>query len=120
MASSTRINDDLISPTVEWGDICTGETGKQLLRRRKTIVPLGNLGIPVFSRGIKTSDIVELFGSDGSGKTELAMHATVTCVIPKQYGGVGAEVLWLDMDYKFSVHRLAQVNNVNFRSLIGF
>ena len=33
-------------------------------------------------------DVIELYGSEGSGKSELLLNATAQCVLPKKSSGV--------------------------------
>ena len=58
--------------------------------------------------------LVEIFGPEGAGKTELALHYLACTCLPQSWndvhiGGVGAKALIIDTDFKFSVLRFAVV-----------
>ncbi|XP_005091905.1 uncharacterized protein LOC101851788 [Aplysia californica] len=95
------------------------ESGAQLLARLSprpcltAVDPLifGTLSQPKTSTGV-TRKVIELYGSEGVGKSQLALHlAARTCLPPQvkglSLGGLGAKVVFIDTDFKFSAFQLA-------------
>ncbi len=90
--------------------------------RRK---PLGDLGIPLFGRInlTQTNAVVEITGEEGSGKTELLLHALVSCILPEVWhgvalGGAEAAAVFFDCDYRFSLLRLITVLESRIKSAV--
>ena len=56
--------------------------------------------------------MVELYGGEGTGKTESCLHLAARCILPEEWnsinlGGKDAGVIFIDNDYNFSTIRLA-------------
>lgn len=67
--------------------------------------------------------MVELYGPEGSGKSELALHYIAKTCLPTQWkgyplGGLGAKVIFIDTEYKFSILRLAIVIEKLFSEMV--
>ncbi|KAK7487263.1 hypothetical protein BaRGS_00021491 [Batillaria attramentaria] len=91
---------------------CKVESGAQLLARLGPRPPLQGLTPALFGSEPAPGDVVELYGGEGVGKTELLLHTVTTAVLPATWRnrclhGNQAQVIWLDTDLKFSVLRLA-------------
>uniref|UniRef100_A0A3Q3MR73 X-ray repair complementing defective repair in Chinese hamster cells 2 n=1 Tax=Mastacembelus armatus TaxID=205130 RepID=A0A3Q3MR73_9TELE len=54
-------------------------------------------------------DVVELYGTEGTGKTELLYHLLCRCVLPQDAGGLEAEVAFVDTDYSLDMFRLVSI-----------
>ena len=58
---------------------------------------------------------IDLAGPEASGKTELCIHAAITCILPSkwkevlQINGCHSSVIYIDTDCKFSLIRFASV-----------
>lgn len=59
--------------------------------------------------GIPTGTFVELYGAPQSGKTQLCYTLSVHCLLPEEFGGLNAGVLWLDTEGSFNSKRLKQI-----------
>ena len=79
---------------------------------------LGDLHLPLFShlpgQGLKPGDVVELCGSEGSGKSEILLNVTAHCVLPKSWKtgrlpGRNVEVVYISTDYKLDLLRLVAI-----------
>ena len=87
----------------------------QLLARLGAKPLLTGLEHSLFNGGAPpTKSIIELYGEDGCGKTEMLMHLVANCILPDvweglQLDGLGVAVILVDTDYHFSMLRLATV-----------
>ena len=55
--------------------------------------------------GLALSELTELSGAPGSGKTQLAMQLCVDARLPPAYGGVGGQAVYVDTEGSFSPER---------------
>ncbi|KAK9822572.1 hypothetical protein WJX74_006276 [Apatococcus lobatus] len=61
---------------------------------------------------VRASQLIEISGASGSGKTELLTQAAAAAILPKVSGldlGRGEHAIYLDLDGKFDLIRLMQV-----------
>ncbi|XP_021378520.1 DNA repair protein XRCC2-like [Mizuhopecten yessoensis] len=87
------------------------ETGAQLLARLGSRPDISKVEPILFPMGLKGKDVLELYGSEGCGKTEMLLHIACSLILPKtwrgwNFGGCGASLIFIDTDYKFSILRL--------------
>ncbi|XP_041817503.1 DNA repair protein XRCC2 isoform X3 [Chelmon rostratus] len=54
-------------------------------------------------------EVVELYGAEGTGKTELLYHLLCRCVLPVATGGLEVEVVFIDTDYSLDMLRLVSI-----------
>ncbi|XP_067341722.1 DNA repair protein XRCC2 isoform X1 [Channa argus] len=54
-------------------------------------------------------EVVELYGTEGTGKTELLYHLLCRCVLPKAAGGLEVDVVFVDTDYSLDMLRLVSI-----------
>ncbi|XP_059152154.1 DNA repair protein XRCC2-like [Physella acuta] len=104
------------------------ESGAQLLARLSTrpdLTPVDPFVFGNFSSHGSTccGQVVELYGPEGSGKSELALHYIAKTCLPTQWkgyplGGLGAKVIFIDTEYKFSILRLAIVIEKLFSEMV--
>eukprot|EP00889_Picochlorum_renovo_P000803 jgi/Picre1/27833/NNA_000797.t1 len=87
--------------------------GQYLSRSKKDKI---ESGVPVLDRctAFHRSDVVELSGVVGSGKTEFLYSVAVSCILPRvangvDFGGRGQHVIFLDLDYKFDIFRVSNL-----------
>ncbi len=59
--------------------------------------------------GVPSGTFVELYGAPQSGKTQICYSLSANCLLPEEYGGLGAGVIWLDTEGSFNSQRLKQV-----------
>ncbi|XP_076454545.1 uncharacterized protein LOC143289458 [Babylonia areolata] len=87
------------------------ETGAELLARLGPRPSLHGLEVSeVLGFEPSPGDILELYGGEGVGKTELLLHLVTSALVPPCSSSAGCdmtEVVWVDCDLKFSVLRLA-------------
>ncbi|XP_045173538.2 DNA repair protein XRCC2-like [Mercenaria mercenaria] len=95
--------------------MATKETGIQFLARLGSRPSLTGIQPIIFGeQGPQTKDVIELYGGEGTGKTELLVHLICRCILPEYWNNVpldghGAGVVFIDTDFKFSVIRLVTV-----------
>ncbi|CAG5117854.1 unnamed protein product [Candidula unifasciata] len=97
------------------------ETGAQLLARLSSRIDLSSIDSDVFSKVPASSSsvssaskIIEIYGAEGVGKTEMILHYIAKACLPSNWNGLslpglGAKVIFIDTEFKFSVFRLAIV-----------
>ncbi|CAH1785704.1 unnamed protein product [Owenia fusiformis] len=90
------------------------ESGFQVLARLGARPDISRLDTILFPDGLSQRQVIELFGGEGTGKTEMLMYLIVRCILPKTWnglhiGGLGIGVVFLDTDYHFSILRLATI-----------
>ena len=56
-----------------------------------------------------SNDIVELYGVHGSGKSMLAKHLAIQCLLPKEYGGHDMAAIYFDLDTRFNILEFATI-----------
>lgn len=76
------------------------------------------------SGGLLPSDVVELSGAEGTGKTELLLNIVAYCILPKVVGsnrnlGKEVEVVYVCTDYKFDLLRLVTVLEAKVNAAYG-
>ena len=65
-------------------------------------------------RALQAKDVIELYGKEGSGKTQILIHLIANCILPKTWEGLivngrGVSVVFFDTDYHFSLVRLVEI-----------
>lgn len=56
--------------------------------------------------GFESQAITELYGEFGSGKTQICFRMCVNAQLPKEYGGLGGSVLYIDTENTFRPERV--------------
>ena len=59
--------------------------------------------------GIPTNSFCEFYGAPQSGKTQICYSLSANCLLPEEFGGLGAGVIWLDTEGSFNSQRLKQI-----------
>ncbi len=59
--------------------------------------------------GIETSNITEMYGEFGSGKTQIAHELSVTVQLPPEKGGMEGKALYVDTEGSFRPERIVQM-----------
>ncbi|KAF5737803.1 putative X-ray repair cross complementing 2 (XRCC2) [Tripterygium wilfordii] len=89
------------------------ESAKEMLSRVLKERPF--LLLPPLHRiPLRVGNVVELVGSSPSAKTHILIQAAITCILPTEwngvhYGGLGRLVVFIDLDCRFDVPRLAEM-----------
>lgn len=76
----------------------------------------------LFGAGPETKTAYELYGEEGTGKSEMLMNFVSSCILPDVWndlkiGGHNACVVFIDTDYKFSILHLALLLEKRLRGL---
>ena len=61
------------------------------------------------SGGVPIGQMTEFCGAPGLGKTQICMQLACNVTIPKQYGGVEGECIYIDTEGSFMVDRVHQI-----------
>jgi len=60
--------------------------------------------------GVETKGITEAFGEFGSGKSQLGFQLAVNVQLPKEQGGLGGQVIFIDTEGTFRPERIVQLS----------
>jgi len=88
------------------------ETADKILQRRANVVKIttGSKNLDnLLGGGVETQAITEAYGPYGSGKTQLGFQLAVNAQLPKERGGLGGNVIWIDTENTFRPERIAQI-----------
>ncbi|KAG8078610.1 hypothetical protein GUJ93_ZPchr0007g5804 [Zizania palustris] len=94
--------------------LAADETAAAFLSRTLATRPPILLPPPLHRAPLRPGNVVEIAGPSNSGKSQLLLVAAVQCILPKEWkgvylGGLGKAVMYLDLDCRFDVLRLAQI-----------
>ncbi|GAV65668.1 hypothetical protein CFOL_v3_09182 [Cephalotus follicularis] len=88
------------------------ESAKEMLQRVLKDGPPFFLLVPPLHRvPLRLGNVIELVGPSPSGKTHILMEAAITCILPREYGGLGHLVIFIDLDCRFDISRLSHLLN---------
>lgn len=78
----------------------------------------------LFPNGVQQKDVIEFYGDEGTGKTQMLLHLMTRCLLPSLWKsvelcGLNAGVVYVDTDYHFSMLRLTNVMDQCVRSCIS-
>ncbi|MBI4360140.1 DNA repair and recombination protein RadA, partial [Candidatus Micrarchaeota archaeon] len=88
------------------------ETGADVLERRKLIekATTGSSELDLLiGGGVETQAITEVFGRFGSGKSQIGFQLCVNAQLPKEKGGLGGSVAFIDTESTFRPERIVQM-----------
>ncbi|KAM9337491.1 DNA repair protein XRCC2 [Symphorus nematophorus] len=87
------------------------ESGTQLFARLDARRCLKDIEPRLFPEdgGPDHGEVVELYGTEGTGKTELLYHLLCRCVLPVASGGLEVDVVFVDTDYSLDMLRLVSI-----------
>eukprot|EP01084_Bolivina_argentea_P014003 26197_1 len=63
----------------------------------------------ILGGGIETGTITEIYGTSGSGKTQICLMLCITCQLEKRHGGAEGCALWIDTEGTFRPKRVEQM-----------
>ncbi|XP_062207599.1 DNA repair protein XRCC2 homolog isoform X3 [Phragmites australis] len=94
--------------------LAVDETAGAFLSRSLSTRPPIILPPPLHRAPLRPGNVVEIAGPSNSGKSHLLLMAAAQCILPKEwegiyFGGLGKAVMYLDLDCRFDVLRLAQI-----------
>lgn len=81
------------------------------------VVTYGKAIDQLLGGGVPVGLLTELCGVPGAGKTQLCMQLAVDVTIPKVFGGLEGEVLYIDSEGSFVVERVVDMAGAVLRSL---
>ncbi|XP_024859239.1 DNA repair protein XRCC2 isoform X2 [Kryptolebias marmoratus] len=87
------------------------ESGTQLFARLEARRCLKDIEPRLFpdDGGPDHGEVVEVYGPEGTGKTELLYHLLSRCVLPEAAGGLEVDVVFVDTDYSLDMLRLVSI-----------
>ncbi|KAM9331937.1 DNA repair protein XRCC2 isoform 2-T2 [Pholidichthys leucotaenia] len=87
------------------------ESGAQLFARLESRRSLKDIEPRLFpdDGGPAHGEVVEIYGTEGTGKTELLYHLLCRCVLPQEVGGLEVDVVFVDTDYSLDMLRLVSI-----------
>ncbi len=87
-------------------------TGEEYLKKREDTgkIDTGSKELNnLLGGGIETHAITEAFGEFGSGKSQIGFQIAVNSQLPKEQGGIGGEVVFIDTEGTFRPERIKQI-----------
>ncbi|SIR52362.1 DNA repair protein RadA [Haladaptatus litoreus] len=100
---------DIIQAARKEADIGGFETGSQVLERRERI---GKLSWQIdevddlLGGGVETQSITEVYGEFGAGKSQVTHQLSVNVQLPREQGGLGGSVIFIDSEDTFRPERI--------------
>ncbi|HKZ49641.1 MAG TPA: DNA repair and recombination protein RadA [Candidatus Nanoarchaeia archaeon] len=88
------------------------KSGDDFLRDRESTerISTGSTALNgLLGGGVETRGITEAFGEFGSGKSQLGFQLVVNAQLPKEQGGLGGQVIFVDTEGTFSPERIVQL-----------
>lgn len=88
-------------------------SGDEFAKRREDIgyISTGseNLNKLLGGRGVETKSMTEMYGSFGSGKTQVGLSLAVNVQMPKEQGGLNGKAVIIDTEGTFRPQRIKQI-----------
>lgn len=87
-------------------------SASEIYKRRKSIerITTGSKNLDdLLAGGIETGAVTEFYGEFGSGKTQICHTLCVMTQTPKDQGGLGAKVVYVDTENTFRPERIAEI-----------
>ncbi|WP_266079045.1 DNA repair and recombination protein RadA [Haladaptatus caseinilyticus] len=100
---------DIIQAARKEADIGGFETGSQVLERRERIGKLSwqiNEVDDLLGGGVETQSITEVYGEFGAGKSQVTHQLSVNVQLPREQGGLGGSVIFIDSEDTFRPERV--------------
>jgi len=88
------------------------EPATEVLKKREQIgrITTGSSALDaLLGGGVETQAITEMHGAYGSGKSQLAHQLAVNVQLPKEKGGLGGKVIFIDTEQTFRPERIKQM-----------
>ena len=88
------------------------ESGMDLLKRDEKIerITTGSKELDkLIGGGVETGNITEFYGAFASGKSQVGYQIAINVQLPKEKGGLGGGVVFLDTESTFRVQRIKQL-----------
>lgn len=102
----------IIRSAQDKADIGGFNTGKEILDKRQDIGSI-TTGVEAFDEllggGTETQSITEFFGQNSSGKTQVTHQLAVNVQLPKEFGGMDSQCIFIDTEDTFRPDRIRQM-----------
>lgn len=88
------------------------ETAKDVMAKREQLGKITTCSKELnklLGGGVETQAITEMHGAYGSGKSQLAHQLSVSVQLPKEQGGLGGKVIFIDTEQTFRPERIKQM-----------
>ena len=88
------------------------DSADEILKRREEVLKIktgSDSFDEVMGGGFETGAITECYGEFGSGKTQIGHQLAVNIQIPKETGGLGGKVIYIDTENTFRPERIMQM-----------
>ena len=84
------------------------------LEHKKTLDALDKKLFQGLPQPVQVKDVIEFYGDNGSGKTQILLHLIANCILPQKWkdvsiGGREVSVIFVDTDYHFSLLRVVEI-----------
>lgn len=87
-------------------------SGEEMLRKREQVIKISS-GSKELDKlvggGFETGAITEAYGQYGSGKSQIAHTLAVRALLPREKGGAGGMVVFIDTEGTFRPERIVQI-----------
>eukprot|EP00953_Heterococcus_sp_UTEX-ZZ885_P027880 14912-Heterococcus_DN1.PRE.3 len=100
------------TPSPSQATTVASASASQLLfqeKHRKSVISFSRQIDGMLGGGFPCGELTEIFGTPGTGKTQLAMQLSVNAQIPMIFGGVGGEAVYIDCEGSFTPERVQQM-----------
>lgn len=87
-------------------------SASEIYKRRKAVdrITTGSNNLDdLLAGGVETQAVTEFYGEFGSGKTQICHTLCVTTQIPKDKGGLGSHVVYVDTENTFRPERISEI-----------
>ncbi|GLJ25972.1 hypothetical protein SUGI_0498070 [Cryptomeria japonica] len=109
---SPQIGSLLAGAKTAWDLLCEEKTVKHI------ITSCADLDL-ILGGGINCKEVTEVGGVPGIGKTQLGIQLAINVQIPKVYGGLGGQAVYIDTEGSFMVERVIQIAEACIQRLKG-
>ena len=92
-----------------WRSGKTADVIFQQERRRRRVVTFCPALDQLLGGGVAPCEITEFCGVPGIGKTQLGMQLAVDVQIPKEFGGLGGQAVYIDTEGSFMAERVEEI-----------
>jgi len=116
--SSITTSSSGYQPTQTAASILSAQYNQSGLKTRP-IISFAQSIDSLLGGGFQPKEVTEIAGSPGIGKTQLAMQLCVDARLPKQFGGVEGDSLYIDSEGSFSPERCSDMAQALYAHLKG-
>ncbi|MHA1303892.1 MAG: AAA family ATPase [Candidatus Heimdallarchaeaceae archaeon] len=101
---------DKANPTASVQSLFKSLEEKKEEEKNKKLISTGSKRLDeLLGGGVPLGTFVEFYGAPQSGKTQICYTISAHTLLPEEYGGLNAGILWLDTEGSFNSKRLEQI-----------